>query len=135
VAWAFSLRRRWRYILAIAGSVALALGLRAFWLEPSSLIVVEQHLDIPWPAQRPLRIAVLTDLHVGSPFNGLEKLRAAVHTPTRPGPTSSAFSGTSSFRGSPVDASSRPRRSAAELASLRAPATLLTVGGPPAAVK
>src|SRR5207247_10771699 len=58
--------------------LGLALGAWAFWIEPASLAVVEQSLDLPWPAPRPLRVAVLTDLHVGSPFNDLAKLRATV---------------------------------------------------------
>lgn len=49
----------------------------AFWIEPSALSVVEERIALEWPA-RSLRVAVLTDLHVGSPFNGIAKLRAAV---------------------------------------------------------
>lgn len=57
--------------------VALALGLQAFWLEPASLRVSEERISLPWPA-RPLRVAILTDLHVGSPFNGIDHLRDVV---------------------------------------------------------
>jgi predicted MPP superfamily phosphohydrolase len=53
------------------------LGSRAFWLEPASLAVVEERIDLDWPAES-LRIAVLTDLHVGSPFNGIANLRKVV---------------------------------------------------------
>ena len=61
-----------------AGFVAaVILALRAFWLEPASLTVVEERLELAWPAE-PLRIAVLTDLHVGSPFNGIANLRKVV---------------------------------------------------------
>ena len=58
-------------------AAAVILALRAFWLEPASLTVVEERLELEWPAE-PLRIAVLTDLHVGSPFNGIAKLRQVV---------------------------------------------------------
>jgi predicted MPP superfamily phosphohydrolase len=39
--------------------------------------VIGLRVSLPWPA-RSLRIAILTDLHVGSPFNGIDKLRRAV---------------------------------------------------------
>ncbi len=54
------------------------LGLWAFWIEPASLTVSEHTLNLPWPGERPLRVAVLTDLHVGSPFNGMDKLHSTV---------------------------------------------------------
>lgn len=72
-----SRRRFWSFSLAALGCVALALGAQAFWLEPASLRVTEERVTLPWPA-RPLRIAVLTDLHVGSPFNGLDNLHRVV---------------------------------------------------------
>jgi uncharacterized protein len=53
------------------------LGSWAFWLEPAGLTVVEERIDLDWPAE-PLRIAVLTDLHVGSPFNGIANLRKVI---------------------------------------------------------
>ena len=56
----------------------LALGAWAVWLEPASLTTDEVMLPGPWRSRRPLRVAVLTDLHVGSPFNGVTKLRAVV---------------------------------------------------------
>ena len=71
-------RRLWLVILVGLGVAALAGGVWAFWLEPASLTVVEQRLAVGWPAPRPLRIAILTDLHVGSPFNGRDKLREVV---------------------------------------------------------
>ncbi len=58
----------------------VGLGAWAFWLEPASLEVKEHTLEIPrWPrALDGLRIAVLADLHVGSPFNGVAKLEKIV---------------------------------------------------------
>ena len=56
----------------------IALGVKAFWLEPASLTVVDEHIAIPANLSQPLRIAVLTDLHVGSPFNGIDNLRKVV---------------------------------------------------------
>jgi predicted MPP superfamily phosphohydrolase len=60
--------------------VGLVLGLWAFWLEPASLTTREYRLSIPhWDSRLSgLRIAVLADLHVGSPYNGLPKLARVV---------------------------------------------------------
>ncbi len=54
------------------------MGLRAFWLEPGSFTVDEERISLHWSAHGPLRIAILSDLHVGSPFNGLAKVREIV---------------------------------------------------------
>jgi predicted MPP superfamily phosphohydrolase len=67
-------------ILTSALFLSLGLGLWAFWLEPASLRNEDHHLNLPsWPAEcNGVRIAVLADLHVGSPFNGLDKLEEIV---------------------------------------------------------
>jgi predicted MPP superfamily phosphohydrolase len=49
-----------------------------FWIEPASLTVSEERIALPWASRPPLKIAVLTDLHIGSPFNGLAKLQDTV---------------------------------------------------------
>lgn len=56
--------------------LAFLLALWAFWWEPSSLRVVEYVVDAP--GLEGLRVAVLADLHIGSPYNGLEKLERIV---------------------------------------------------------
>ena len=60
--------------------VLLGLGLWAFWLEPASLNNEDHELTLPgWPKSCDrLRVAVLADLHVGSPFNGIDKLEQIV---------------------------------------------------------
>src|SRR3712207_5711392 len=78
-----SLARPARWLLRpllVAVSIALLLALWAFGVEPASLHVQESTLALPrWPAQRAgLRVALLSDLHVGSPHVGLEKLREVV---------------------------------------------------------
>ena len=70
-------RRVWLIALAALACVVLVLALQAFWLEPASLRTAEERVSLPWSA-RSLRIAILTDLHVGSPFNGLDHLRRVV---------------------------------------------------------
>jgi hypothetical protein len=59
---------------------SLLLGGRAFYFEPASLEVHHYGLDLPdWPAsQDGLSIALLSDLHIGSPFYDLDKLRDVV---------------------------------------------------------
>ena len=63
----------------VPGSLILAtaaLAAWAFWWEPASLFNETHALAPPgWPKScHGLRVAVLADLHTGSPFNGLEKL-------------------------------------------------------------
>lgn len=59
---------------------AFGLGLWAFVLEPASLTSRQHDLPIPdWSADlSDLRVAVLSDLHVGSPYSGIDKLRKIV---------------------------------------------------------
>src|SRR5262245_12792025 len=72
--------KRARRIAAAALVVAAGLGLWAFALEPASLRTQEYRLLIPdWRSELGgLRVAVLADLHVGSPFNGISKLNKIV---------------------------------------------------------
>jgi predicted MPP superfamily phosphohydrolase len=73
------MKRRITFWTLTAAAVALvALGVRAFWLEPASLTVISERIQLPKPLPKPLTIAVLTDLHIGSPFNGMDKLRDVV---------------------------------------------------------
>lgn len=71
--------RRWvaptAYTVLIGGAV---LALWAFVLEPASLWTPETTVHLPDFPEAGLRIAVLTDLHVGSPFHGVGKLEEIV---------------------------------------------------------
>jgi predicted MPP superfamily phosphohydrolase len=69
-----------RKFFTLASLCALGLGLWAFWLEPASLYNEDHELTLPgWPKSCDrLRVAVLADLHVGSPFNGIDKLEQIV---------------------------------------------------------
>jgi uncharacterized protein len=69
--------------LALAGTASLAGAALLTWaviVEPGQLVVRETRVLSPrWPAGRPpLRVAVLTDLHVGSFRNGLDRLDEVV---------------------------------------------------------
>lgn len=61
-------------------STALVLGTWSFFLEPRSLRSRAYEIEVPgWPrGLDSMRIALLSDLHVGSPYNGLQKLREIV---------------------------------------------------------
>jgi predicted MPP superfamily phosphohydrolase len=67
-------------LAVLPGATVLALGLWGFWWEPASLYNETHDLRISsWPAEcNGLRIAVLSDLHVGSPYNSLAKLEEIV---------------------------------------------------------
>jgi hypothetical protein len=69
----------WR-ALGVAAVLSIALAVWGFWVEPGRLVVRRTILSLPnWPAGNDgLRVAVLTDLHVGSPRHGIEKLRQIV---------------------------------------------------------
>lgn len=69
-----------RNLLLAVVVVLTGLGLWAFWIEPARVTVRHVSLQIPqWDAEhQEMRIAVLTDLHVGAPHVGVEKLRRVV---------------------------------------------------------
>jgi predicted MPP superfamily phosphohydrolase len=116
---------------AVVAAVLLAAMsvLWGFWLEPASLRVAERELRLPWPGGRPLRVAVLTDLHVGAPYHGLGRLRTTVDRANETGADLICLLGDLVTRGviggSPVP----PEAIAAELGRLRAPAGVVAVMG------
>jgi predicted MPP superfamily phosphohydrolase len=81
-------RRKLSIALGLGALLIIAFGLWAFWLEPASLSVHKVSFQVPrWHAeQRGLRIAVLTDLHVGAPHMKLDKLREVVERTNREQP-------------------------------------------------
>lgn len=113
----------------VAGIVVVTLGAWAFWLEPASLAVVEDELSLNWPGDRVLRVAVLTDLHVGSPFNGIAKLRATVDRTNAATPDLICILGDLVIQGVLGGRFVPPEEIAAELSRLRAPAGVIAVLG------
>jgi len=77
-----------RKICTVGSLCVLGCGLWGFWLEPASLRNENYEIHLPnWPeACDGLRIAVLADLHIGSPFNGLDKLDRIVDLTLRAQP-------------------------------------------------
>lgn len=122
------MRRRRHFLLAI-----LILGFGAtlwgFWLEPASLRVREEELALAWPAPRPLRVALLSDLHVGSPYHGIRRLRQTVDQANETGADLICLLGDLVTMGVLGGSFVPPEPIAAELKRLRAPAGVVAVLG------
>lgn len=117
--------RRGRAAALAAGALLVAwLPLRALWLEPASLRIAAHTLALPrWPAACDgLRVAVLSDLHVGSPWNGLARVRRVVAATNGERPDLILLAGDYVVaHGMPFGARVPPADVARELAGLRAP--------------
>jgi predicted MPP superfamily phosphohydrolase len=70
--------RPWHWRAGVLVLLALALGLWSTWIEPASLRVEKVDVPLHWPYPRPLRVAVVSDLHVGAPYYGLSRLPSIV---------------------------------------------------------
>jgi hypothetical protein len=115
--------------VGVIGCLTLALGLWAFWLEPASLGVLDERISLRWPSEKSLRIAVLTDLHVGSPFNGIAKLRDTVDRTNAAQPDLICILGDLVIQGVMGGRFVAPEEIATELKRLRAPAGVVAVLG------
>ena len=82
-----------------------------------------------WPVARSLRVAVLTDLHVGSPFNGMAKLHSTVDRTNAAQPDVICVLGDLVIQGVLGGRFVPPEDIATELARLRAPAGVVAVLG------
>jgi uncharacterized protein len=76
----FTRKRKILTIITAPILCALVLAVWAFLIEPDRLVVNQTELRLKaWPAALDnLKIAVIGDLHVGSPHTGIEKLREVV---------------------------------------------------------
>lgn len=77
--------KRWKYFLLSIGSfllICVALVIWAFVVEPNRLTVNEVTIELPnWPPSlNGLRVALISDLHVGSPYINNAKLQYIVQT-------------------------------------------------------
>ena len=61
-------------------AIGCLLGLWAFWLEPASFTIQQHDLKLQnWPSSCDgVKIAVLSDLHVGAPYITIDKIRSIV---------------------------------------------------------
>ncbi len=107
----------------------VALGLSAFWLEPASLTLVEERINLPLSLPGSLRIAILTDLHVGAPFNGIDKLHQIVDRTNAAGPDIVCILGDLVIQGVVGGRFVAPEDIAVELKRLRAEAGVVAVLG------
>src|SRR5262245_5693794 len=120
-----------RAIVLSGFAAALTLAIWAFVLEPSSLVLRREPLALPrWPAQLDgLKVAVLADLHVGSPYNGLDQLERIVDATNRLKPDLVLIPGDLVVDGVLGGRFVAPEASAAVLARLSAPlGTWATLG-------
>lgn len=113
------------------GVLLLALGAWGFWWEPASLSTREYDLSLlGWPAAAgELRIAVLADLHTGSPHNDLAKLQEVVQTTNRAHPDLVLLAGDFVTHGVVGGHVVAPEASARVLRSLHAPVGVYAVLG------
>src|SRR5437667_3402890 len=75
-----SIPKKLKISLLITAILILCLGLWALVIEPDRLVIHKESLQIPnWrPEHDGIKVAVLTDLHVGSPYIGLDKIKKVV---------------------------------------------------------
>jgi hypothetical protein len=123
--------RRFRRALFFLAVLGLGLGLDAFWIEPARLVVNRQELRVPnWPAALSgLRIAFISDLHVGSPHWGLQHLRELVQRVNAERPDLILLGGDYLINGIWFGDHVAAQPIATELARLQAPLGVLAVLG------
>jgi predicted MPP superfamily phosphohydrolase len=117
-------------LLALLGA-PLVLACWAFVFEPASLEVNRYDLVLPrWPAEQDgLLVALLSDLHVGSPGNGLDKLEEIVRQVNRARPDVVLLAGDYVVTGVRGATPVPPSATAAILRGLEAPLGVFAVLG------
>jgi uncharacterized protein len=123
--------RRLQSLLWICAAVLLVLVAWAFWWEPARLIVVRRTIAIhPWQREHDgLKVAVLSDLHVGAPQKNLESLKEIVRTINAEKPDLILMLGDFVIQGVSGGHFVSPEPIASELAGLRAPLGVVSVLG------
>lgn len=115
--------KRARLVSIVLALIAASLGLWAFFFEPASLTTTKHDLNIPhWSADLSgMRVAVLADLHVGSPYNGIAKLREIVELTNSERPDLMLIPGDLVIQGVFGGSFVSPEDAAKVLAGLKAP--------------
>ncbi|HVQ64141.1 MAG TPA: metallophosphoesterase [Terriglobia bacterium] len=123
--------RTLRRILLCIAPILLTLLLWAFWWEPSSLGVIEQTISVQaWHREHTgLKIAVMSDLHVGAPHRDLTNLKDVVSTTNARKPDLVLILGDFVIQGVLGGKFVPPEPIARELSALRAPLGVVAVLG------
>ena len=124
----FATFRRRPFLWSSVGLI-LGLGLWAVWIEPATLRVHHERFELPFTAPKPLRILAMADLHVGSPFNGLARLRRLVDRANDTAPDIVCILGDLVIHEVPGGTFVPPEDIAAELRRLRAGSGVFAVLG------
>jgi uncharacterized protein len=123
-----SLLTRLKWAVFVAGVAALSWG---FFIEPGRLVVRHEELSLPrWP--RPLsglRVALLSDLHVGAPFWRLDKLSTLVERTNAEQPELILLGGDYLVGSEPGAEPVPPDAIAEQLSALHAPLGVIAVLG------
>jgi len=122
-------RRFIRRTAAVTAVVALVLALWAFWWEPRRLVVRESGIALSCWQGKPLRIAIASDLHIGSPYTGVAKLERIVQQINAGKPDVIVLLGDFVIQGVKGGQFVPPETIAAKLAGLRAPLGVYAVLG------
>jgi predicted MPP superfamily phosphohydrolase len=109
--------------------IGLVLLIWAFWFEPSRLVVQQEQISLPVNLRGPLRIAILADLHIGSPFNGVSNLHTIVDRTNGTKPDLICILGDLVIQGVRGGTFVAPEEIATELRHLRAPSGVVAVLG------
>jgi predicted MPP superfamily phosphohydrolase len=119
-----------RIFLVVTPTLSI-LFLWAFWWEPSRLGVVEQTIAVePWHREHAgLKIAVMSDLHVGAPYRDLSRLKDVVATTNAQKPDLVLILGDFVIQGVLGGQFVPPEPIAHELSGLRAPLGVVAVLG------
>jgi predicted MPP superfamily phosphohydrolase len=124
-------RVKLKFIFGAAVLCAAATVVWAFLVEPGRLVTREIRMEIPqWQGE--LRIAVVSDVHTGSPRNGIDKLQRLVARINEERPGMIVFLGdfvTGGPRGRHPEGFVEPERIAGELRRLKAPLGVYAVLG------
>ena len=123
--------RRIKRILPFCAAILAFLGLWAFWWEPARLTVVHRTIGIqPWhPEHAGLKLALLSDLHIGSPHRGLSTVKQLVETTNAEKPDLVLLLGDYLIQGVVGGTFVQPEPIAMELSGLRAPLGVIAVLG------
>ncbi|QFT54800.1 metallophosphoesterase [Microbulbifer sp. THAF38] len=125
------LLRKSRILFLLILMVGFILAVWAFFAEPRSFRINEQTLRLDtWPAAcSDLRVAVLADLHVGSPYKGMDSLRSLVRKVNASRPDLVLLPGDFVIQGVLGGSFVTPERAAEVLAGLKAPLGVFAVLG------